>query len=291
MLTVVICGALPALRMVGPDMHAALKNGTRLAGSRNGRTKQLLAASQIALSLVLVIGAVLFSRTLVNLLSSYLGFNPASVLIAPVAIQRPSDEKTLFPAWSELLRRVRELPGVEAASLSSASLFSGNPPLSGIRTTAAKALPSDPVAGDLFVSTGYFQTLGIHFVAGRDFEGRDNTPNSPASAIVNEAFVRKFFGSTNPLGRRLTKMANAPVWTEIVGIVRDAKFGSLRDSAPPMVYIPYGRITEWIPPQGNPGLSMSLQVRGARAWHRWPPIYARKQARGSQLARYPGSSK
>jgi putative ABC transport system permease protein len=64
------------------------------------------------------------------------------------------------------------------------------------------------------------------------------------------------------VGRKLTKMANAPVWTEIVGIVRDAKFNSLRESAPPMVYVPYSRITEWIPPQGNPGLSMSLQVRG-----------------------------
>jgi len=81
-------------------------------------------------------------------------------------------------------------------------------------------------------------------------------------AIVNEAFVRKFFESERPLGRRLTKLANAPVWTEIVGVVKDAKYGSLRENPPPMIYVPYGRITDWIPRQGHPGESMSLQVRG-----------------------------
>ncbi len=265
LLTVVICGVLPALRLAGRDIHTALKNGTRLAGGKNGWTKQILVASQIALSLVLVTGAVLFTRTLVNLISSYLGFNPASVLVTRIAFQRPDDEKTFFPAWSELLRRVRALPGVAAASLSSASLFTGSVPLAGIRTTAVKALPSDPTAGELFVSTGYFQTLGIQFAGGRDFDERDNSPGSPASAIINEAFARKFFGSENPMGRKLTKMANAPAWTEIVGIVSDAKFNSLRDSAPPMVYVPYGRISQWIIPQAHPGLSMSLQVRGRQS--------------------------
>jgi hypothetical protein len=176
LLTVVVCGVLPAFRLAGTDMHTALKNGTRLTEGKNGRTKQVLVVSQIALSLVLVIGAVLFTRTLVNLISSYLGFNPASVLVTRLAFQRPGDEETFFPAWSELLRRVQVLPGVEVASLSSASLFSGDPPLIGIRTIAAKALPPDPTAGVLFVSTGYFQTLGIQFVGGRDFEQRDNSP-------------------------------------------------------------------------------------------------------------------
>ena len=262
LLTVVVCGVFPALRLAGTDVHTALKNGTRLSEGKNGRTKQVLVASQLALSLVLVIEAVLFTRTLVNLVSSYLGFDPARVLVTRLAFHRPGDEKTLFPAWSELLRRVRPLPGVEAASLSSASLFSGGPPLMGVRTNGAKALPPDPTTGALFVSTGYFQTLGIRFAGGRDFDERDNSAGSPAVAVVNEAFARKFFGSENPVGRKLTKVANAPEWTEIVGIVRDTKFGNLRDSDPPMVYVPYGRISQWIIPQGHPGLSMSLQVRG-----------------------------
>jgi putative ABC transport system permease protein len=171
-------------------------------------------ASQVALSLVLVVRAVLFTRTLVNLVSSYLGFSPSSVLVTRIAFQRPGDEKNFLPAWSELLRRVRTLPGVEQASLSSAGLFTGAPPLGGIRTTAAKALPTDPTTGQLFVSTGYFQTLGIQFVSGRDFESRDNDSGSPPLAIVNEAFIRKFFGNEKSLGHKLTKLANAPLWTE-----------------------------------------------------------------------------
>jgi predicted permease len=194
-----------------------------------------------------------------------LGFRPGSVLVTRIAFQRPGDEKNFLPAWSELLRRVRTFPGVDQASLSSSALFTGEPPLGGIRTTAAKALPTDPTTGQLFVSTSYFQTLGIKFVSGRDFESRDNDSSSPMCAVVNEAFVRKFFGDENPLGRQLTKLANAPVWTEIVGIVKDAKYGNLRENPPPMIYVSYGRITDWIPAQGHPGESMFLQVRGQQS--------------------------
>jgi putative ABC transport system permease protein len=265
LLTILICGLLPALRLVGTDMHAAIKNGTRLTATGSERVSRFLAASQVALSLVLVTGAVLFTRTLVNLVSSQLGFDARSVLVTHIALRRPRAEKNLVPAWNELLRYVRGLPGVEQASLSSAGLFTGEPPLGGIRTTAAKALPADPTTGQLFVSAGYFQTLGIQFVAGRDFESRDNDFGSPPRVIVNEVFVRKFFGNENPLGRQLTKLANAPVWTGIAGIVKDAKFGNLREAAPPMIYIPYGRITDWIRPQARPGESMFLQVRGRQS--------------------------
>ena len=138
LLTVVICGVLPALRLAGTDMHTALKNGTRLSEGKSGWTKQILVASQLALSLVLVIGAVLFTRTLENLVSSYLGFNPSHVLVTRLSFARPGEEKTFLPAWRELLRRVRPLPGVEAASLCSASLFSGGLPLMGVRTTGPR---------------------------------------------------------------------------------------------------------------------------------------------------------
>ncbi|MGA8030032.1 MAG: ABC transporter permease [Bryobacteraceae bacterium] len=261
LLTVLICGLLPALRLAGTDMHTAIKTGTRFTGAGSGRVRKVLVASQVALSLVLVVGAVLFTRTLLNLMSSYLGFKPSSVLVTRIAFRRPGDEKNFLPAWNELLRRVRTLPGVEQASLSTAGLFTGEPPVAGIRTTAAKALPLDPTTGELSVSTGYFQTLGIRLVSGRDFESRDNDSGTPMCAIVNQAFVRKFFGNENPLGRQLTKLANAPVWTEIVGIVKDAKYNRLRENPPPMIYVPYGRIKDWIPPQGR-GLLMFLQVRG-----------------------------
>jgi ABC-type antimicrobial peptide transport system permease subunit len=113
-----------------------------------------------------------------------------------------------------------------------------------------------------FVSSDCFSTLGIGLVAGRDFQTFDEVPGGMAVAIVNQAFARKFFGDEIPIGRKLTKLANAPVWTEIVGVVRDVKVNSLRDNAPPMIYVPYTQITDWIPPQGHPGISLFLQVQG-----------------------------
>lgn len=260
--TVLICGLWPALRLSGTDMHAAIKSGMRLGKMRHGGPRKALVAFQVALSLVLVVGAVLFTRTLENLASSSLGFHPNKVLVTRAVVQGRSGSRDFAPAWNRLLLRVRAFPGVEHASLASGGLFNGDPQLMGVRTTAVKALPSAPVTGLLFVSTGYFRTLGIHFIDGEDFGARDNEAGTPARVIVNQAFVHKFFGQENPLGRRVTKLANAPAWNEIVGIVQDAKYDSLRQGAPPMLYVPYGRIADWMPPQSRPGEAMFLQVEG-----------------------------
>ncbi len=258
--TVLICGLLPAIRLALTDIYSSLRSGSHLTTSRGSRLRKALVASQVALSLVLVVAAVLFSRTLVNLLSSDLGFNPTSVLVSQITLKQTTQNPSL--AWNDLLQHARSLPGVEQASLSSDSLFAGPPQLLGIRTTAAKVVPPDPVTGLLFVSQGYFQTLSISTVNGREFESHDNDPANPIVAIVNESFVRKFFGNENPLERKLTKLANAPVWAQIVGIVRDAKFSNLRENPPPMLYVPYGRIAEWLPPQAHPGESFFLETRG-----------------------------
>jgi hypothetical protein len=174
---------------------------------------------------------------------------------------------------------------LEFASLSSGASFIGEPQLMGVRTTAAKTLPVDPVTGLLFVSPDYFSTLNIAFVAGRNFSSSEELLNGPAVAIVNQAFARKFFGDENPLGRKLTKLANDPAWTLVVGIVRDVKVNSLRVVAPPTIYIPYGRMTDWIPPQGQPGISMFLQVRGRQSvsslTNALHPMFASRLAIGS----------
>ena len=165
LLTVLISGLIPAFRLAGTDMHATLKSGAQLTKSGSGQVRKVLIAAQIALSLVLVTGAILFSRTLVNLMSSKLGFDPSSVFVARVASNRVVG-KDLVPAWNELLRRVRALPGVEQASLSSGGLFTGEPPLVGIRTTAAKRLRRDPTTGRLFVSADYFQDVEYSIPSG-----------------------------------------------------------------------------------------------------------------------------
>jgi predicted permease len=265
LLPILICGLLPAIRLAGTDMHTTLKGGMRMTGIGAGGIRRVLVGSQVALSLMLIVGAGLFTRSLVNLMSSYLGFRPNHVLVTTITHRRATDAAKLRTGWSELLRHVRELPGVDQASLSSAGLFAGAPPLLGVRTTAAKPLPTPPITGVLFVSTHYFETLGIGVLHGRDFVARDNDPSSPACIIVNEAFARKFFGGENPLGRQLTKLANTPIWTEIVGIAQDAKYSSLRGDPPPMIYVPYGRIADWLDPHAHPGESMVLQVRGQQS--------------------------
>jgi predicted permease len=198
---------------------------------------------------------------MLNLLSARLGFNPANVVIAGLTLQNQGAGKSSFPAWSNLLEQVRSFPGLDYASLSSAALFGAAPRLMGVRT-AVTSSSADPLTGLAFVSDGYFSTLGIGFISGRDFQDFDESPHAPAVAIVNQAFARKFFGAEIPLGHKLTKLANAPAWTEIVGIVRDVKVNSVREIAPPMLYIPYARSADWTPPEGLPGVSFFLEVRG-----------------------------
>jgi predicted permease len=262
LLTVTVCGLWPAIRLASSDINLSPRGGFRHTASGGGRARKILITAQVALSLVLVVGAGLFTRTLANLLSSRLGFDPTSVLITRLTLQNPSDERSPFPAWSNLLQVVRSLPGLKYASLSSSALFTGGPQLMGVRVAANEPPPVDPLTGLSFVSTDFFSTLGVDFVAGRDFHAFDELPGGPAVVIVNQAFARKFCGDANPLGQKLTKLANDPVWTEIVGIARDVKVNSLREGTPPMVYVPYTRLTDWIPAQGHPGVSLFLQVRG-----------------------------
>jgi predicted permease len=260
---VLVCGLLPALRLTKVDSPSSLKSGAWVTGGIGGIGKSLMAA-QIAMSFILVIGAGLFLRTLINLVSSPLGFNPANILVTRMALAQAGDQRLVYSAWNNLLREVRALPRVRDASLSSAGLFAGQPQMVGIRPATAAGQPSDPLTGVLFVSNGYFQTMRIRLVSGRDLASHDDEASSPSVALVNRAFVRKFIADADPIGRKFTKMANSPVWTEIAGVVEDTKYNDLRENPPPMIYVPYGKIAEWIRPDSHPDLSMFLQVQGYR---------------------------
>ncbi len=265
LVTVVSCGLFPAIRLAKSDVYTSLKGGLRVTEGAGAMTRKSILVAQIALSLVLVIGGGLFTRTLVNLMSSNLGFNPRSLLVARLTLQNQASDISPFHAWLNLIQAARSFPGVEHASVSSSALFDGDPQLMGIRTTVASAHPADPVTGLSFVSSGYFSTLGIEVTAGRDFQNFDERPQGGAVAIVNQAFAHKFFGDEYPIGRKVTKTANEPLWTEIVGIVKDVKVSNLREAAPPMIYVPFSQITDWLPPQAHPDLSMFLQVSGRQA--------------------------
>ena len=180
LVTVALSGILPAFHSARADCFAALKSGGRITGKRSGRQRKLLVAAQIALSLVLVIGAVLFGRTLTNLLSAEPGFEPRDVLVARLTLPRLGDEESMYPgAWTELLQRVRALPGVEKASVSSATLFDGSAQSIGLRTDGGQRVSVDPTAVIFFVSADYFTTLRIGMTEGRGLEDRAVPRNLP----------------------------------------------------------------------------------------------------------------
>ena len=239
-----IFGVLPVLGVVRSAPQEALHgSGHRSTDSRAGlRARQLLVVAQVGLSLILLVGAGLFVRTLANLDRLDPGFRPPGVLtlnIAPVLYMTPdgpsyTDER-LDVIWAELLRRVRAIPGVGSASLSWLT------PLSGRDRGVLIGVPggeADPNIGQNHVSDGYFETFGIHVPAGRTFAAGDRA-GAPRVAVLNEAASRFYFEGRNPVGVRVQlKGSRVTDMYEIVGVVRDVKHLSLREEAPRFIYIP-----------------------------------------------------
>jgi putative ABC transport system permease protein len=232
MLTAILFGLAPALQSTALNPAASLKEDARTA-IRVSRWLPSLVAVQIALSLVLVIGAGLFLGTLRNLRSLDPGFRPDGVLLVEF------DTPPATP--SVLLDEIRRIPGVVAASLST------HTPLSGSRWSepvvpAGRPLPDEDSA--LFVGAGpqFFDTLGIRLVAGRAFTDRDGANTRPV-AIVNERYAQRVFAGRNPLGEHLTARVNGEARDlEIVGVAHDTTVIGLRAAPPPIVYIPYDQV-------------------------------------------------
>jgi predicted permease len=261
--TVLATGLVPALHLLRFDPFGSLRSRTSLAVGRTGRIRKVLVAAQIALSLVLVVGAALFSQTLTNLLSIPLGFSTADILTARLTLPRTGDEQTSSPgSWTQLLQRARTLPGGVSVALSSVTLFDGEPPYIGLRTDARQETPRAPTAALVFVSAEFFQTLGIEVTHGTAFDERSFRPNAPAVVVVNESFAKKFFGSQDPLSHKVSRIADSANWHEIVGVVRDMRVANVRGTSPPIVFVPYTAMAAWVAPQGHPGFAMTLYVEG-----------------------------
>jgi predicted permease len=230
--TGLLFGLAPAWRGTRVQPQTAMKANSRgvIEGSKFGLGKALVML-QVALSLVLVVGAGLMLSTFWRLTSMDTGFNRQNVLLVRVDIRNanyPVERRAA--AWQQMLDRVRAIPGILSASMS------GLTPISRSSWTESLLISGVTTGGVAYnsVSQGYFDTLGTPLIAGRDFNKYD-TPQSPSVAIVNETFVKKFFPNTNPLGKtyqwRPNDILSAPV--EIVGVVKDAKYFSLREPVPP----------------------------------------------------------
>lgn len=247
-------GAAPAWRSARTEPQAGLRAASGADGDRRGALRSALVSFQVALSLVLVIGAGLFLTTLRNLIRTDLGFQPADVLLVDVDLSRSGVADAARPALhEELLARFQALPGFEAAAASLVTPLAGNTWQSNIRVESGSSQPVSIHVHYNGVTPGYFRTLGTPLLAGRDISSMDRA-NSAAVAVVNETFARRMLaalpggraaGSAAALGVRFRQdfraSRNTPAVersVEIVGVVKDAKYRTIRGEVPPTVYMP-----------------------------------------------------
>ncbi len=236
-LTCLLFGLTPALRATAIAPSETMKAGSRGLTSSRERfgLRRSLVATQVALSLVLVIGALLFSRSLINLLNSSPGFRENGVLVAQFDLSHlklPVERRLEFKR--ELLDRLKAISGVRSVAEVSLIPLSG----SGIDNAVwdeGSERAHGTEADFNRISRDYFETLEIPLIAGREFDDRD-TPTSPKVAIVNQAFVRQLGLGPNALGRRFRREATpseAETLFEIVGVVRDSKYRDIHAGFPP----------------------------------------------------------
>jgi predicted permease len=237
MLTGVVFGLLPALRATHVDLAGALKESSRsVTGSRSILSKGLLVL-QVAMSLVLLVGAGLFLRTLDNLKRVDVGFDSTNLLMFNVnpSVNRYDVDRSA-QIFRQVLERMSALPGVKSAALTRTTLLSGSTSTSSMwkqGQTSQTAAEEEMYMMD--VSPTFFATMGIPVQRGRGFNDHDDM-KAPKVAIINEASARKLFPDGNVLGRRIGGSFERSNEFEIVGVVRDTKYSSVRDPGPPTMY-------------------------------------------------------
>ena len=242
-LTCVLFGLLPALRATYLSPVSAMRSGGRsvTAGRERFSLRRALVATQVALSVVLLFGALLFVRSLHNLLTVDAGFQAEGILAVNIDFSKGKyPQERRLAVYHELSDRLAGLPGVASLAQVSFTPVSGGSWNNLVGPDGAAAAASGKLAFFNEVSPGYFRTMGTRLMAGRDFNVRDTLP-SPKVAVVNEMFARKFFGGANPVGRTFHQAADAgkpePLF-QIVGMVTNTKYHELREDFRPIAFFP-----------------------------------------------------
>jgi len=237
--TGVLFGIAPAFRATGVNVSAALKETSRsVAGSRSILSRALVVV-QVAVSLVLLVAAGLLIQTLQNLRNADVGFNTQNLVLFRIT---PSlngyDERRVMAIFDDIGTRLRAIPGVRNVALSNMPLLSGGTNSTSIfvagRTYAPNARAS---INRLVVSPAFFETMEMPLKTGRAFTERDNQ-TAQKVAIINDTAVQKYFPGENPIGQHIGSSLETSNQIEIVGVLRDAKYASVREPPPPTMYVP-----------------------------------------------------
>ncbi|HEU0178205.1 MAG TPA: ABC transporter permease [Blastocatellia bacterium] len=254
LLTGLLAGIAPALRATRLDLASSLKE--QASDSKGGRTRlplnKILVVAQVALSLFLLVGGGLFTRSLQNLKNLDAGFDRENVTLFELDLGSDYPTPRRVTLYKQLLERLEGLPGARAASFSSYSLLSGTSQSMKVSVEGYTPPPDDDMfCKQLWVTPQYFATMGIPLLRGRDFGPQDELPASgpaasvakrPLVTVINQTMARQFFGDENPIGKRI-RFPGYPDKNsepfEIVGVVKDAKFLTLREKAPRITYFPF----------------------------------------------------
>jgi len=251
--TGVLFGLIPALRGSRGDAIRTLREGGKTSSLSIGRARGVLVVSEVALAVVLLTGAGLMIRSLWKLQAIELGFNPEKVLTLRVSFPPPppnpsdpsSQDRTIVQFYRDLTDRVKTLPGVRSVGAVGALpiveccsdwsiLVDGSP---------MKSVGEAPSVMPQQVTPGYFRTMGIAVLRGREFTEADRA-DAPLVALVNEAAVKKLWPNKNPIGGTIKMLNPTSPWATVVGVVRDVRHAGYQEKAPPTMYFPHAQAAQ-----------------------------------------------
>jgi predicted permease len=272
-LTTLLFGLYPALDSSRPSLVGTLREeaGSLAGGRRHARVRRALVAAEVALSLLLLVGAGLFARSLRNLRNLDPGFDPRPLLTFSVDPDLAGYSSEQAQALGVRIREeLAALPGVRRASMAQVAVLTQNQSRSILRPEGYQPQEGEDMSTEVnFVGADFLETLGVVLLRGRGIGAGDGA-GAPRVAVVNETLARRFFPGVDPVGRTLglgRRAAGQPM--EIVGVVRDGKHGNLREETQRMVFVPhaqiaddFGPLTFYLSTAGDP-LALGAAVRQA----------------------------